>query len=74
MPTTTKKANVMGIMEFGIVRNNIYDLTIEGISGFGLSSTDVPDPDTPDEEKNYYLKVNLFVRDWVVRSNSGIIL
>ena len=68
------KANVMGIMEFGIVRNNIYDLTIEGISGFGLSSTDVPDPDTPDEEKNYYLKVNLFVRDWVVRSNSGIIL
>ena len=68
------KANVMGIMEFGIVRNNIYDLTIEGISGFGLSSTDVPDPDTPDEEMNYYLKVNLFVRDWVVRSNSGIIL
>lgn len=68
------KASVMGVMEFGIVRNNIYDVTVEGINGFGLSGTDKPDPTIPDEEDSYFMKVNLFVRDWVVRSNSGIIL
>ena len=68
------KASVMGVMEFGIVRNNIYDITVEGINGFGLSGTDKPDPTIPDEEDSYFMKVNLFVRDWVVRSNSGIIL
>ena len=68
------KANEMGIMEFAIVRNNIYDLTVESISGFGLSGTDKPDPTTPIEEDSFFMKVNLFVRNWVVRSNSGIIL
>lgn len=67
-------ANEMGIMEFGIVRNNIYDLTVTGISGFGISGTDKPDPEQPVEKDNFYLKVNLYVRNWVVRSNSGIIL
>lgn len=67
-------ANEMGIMEYGIVRNNIYDLTVTGISGFGISGTDKPDPEQPVEKDNFYLKVNLYVRNWVVRSNSGIIL
>lgn len=67
-------ANEMGIMEFGIVRNNIYDLTVTGISGFGISGTDEPDPEQPVEKDDFYLKVNLYVRNWVVRSNSGIIL
>lgn len=67
-------ANEMGIMEFGIVRNNIYDLTVTGISGFGISGTDKPDPEQPVEKDNFYLQVNLYVRNWVVRSNSGIIL
>lgn len=67
-------ANEMGIMEFGIVRNNIYDLTVTGISGFGISGTDKPDPEQPVEKDKFYLQVNLYVRNWVVRSNSGIIL
>lgn len=67
-------ANEMGIMEFGIVRNNIYDLTVTGISGFGISGTDKPDPEQPVEKDDFYLKVNLYVRNWVVRSNGGIIL
>ena len=64
----------MGIMEFGIVRNNIYDLTVSKISGFGFAGSDRPDPEKPNEDDEIFFKVNLFVRDWVIRSNSGIIL
>ena len=65
---------VMGIMEFGIVRNNIYDLTVSEISGFGFAAGEKPNPDDPNESNEIFFKVNLFVRDWVIRSNSGIIL
>ena len=65
---------VMGIMEFGIVRNNIYDLTVSEISGFGFAAGEKPNPDDPNESNEIFFKVNLFVHDWVIRSNSGIIL
>lgn len=70
------KADEMGIMEFGIVRNNIYDLTVSGFSGlgFGKSPSDVPDPEIPDESSELCLKVTLYVKDWVLRTNSGILL
>ena len=64
----------IGVMEFGIVRNNIYDMTVTGISGLGYSSVDVTDPDNPDEDESLKIQVNLYVKDWVVRSNDGIIL
>ena len=65
---------VMGIMEFGIVRNNIYDLTVSEISGFGFAAGEKPNPNDPNENNEIFFKVNLYVRDWVIRSNSGIIL
>lgn len=61
-------------MEFGIVRNNIYDMTVEGISGLGYSEVDVTDPKEPDIDEKLKIQVNLYVKNWVVRSNSGIIL
>ncbi|WP_455634292.1 Mfa1 family fimbria major subunit [Parabacteroides sp.] len=64
----------MGIMEFGIVRNNIYDMTVEGFNGLGLSGVDKPNPGNPDEEDKHYFNVNIKVKNWVVRKNSGIIL
>lgn len=64
----------MGIMEFAIVRNNIYDLAVSSISGLGLSDIDKPKPGDKDEDDKLYLNVRILVKNWVVRSNSGIIL
>lgn len=64
----------VGVMEFGIVRNNIYDMDVTGISGLGYSEVDVTDPENPDEDTSLKIQVNLYVKNWVVRSNSGIIL
>lgn len=64
----------MGIMEFAIVRNNIYDLAVSSISGLGLSDIDKPKPGDKDEDDKLYLNVRILVKNWVVRSNSGIVL
>lgn len=68
------KPTEMGIMEFGIVRNNIYDMVVTDISGLGLSGTDEPDPDKDDETKEYRFNVIIYVKDWVIRDNGDIIL
>lgn len=64
----------MGVMEFAIVRNNIYDLKVTGISGYGYSGIEKPEPGTDDETKKFYFNVEIFVKNWVVRSNDNIIL
>lgn len=63
---------LMGIMEFGIVRNNIYDLTVTGINGFG--SVDIPDVDEDDEHTKLGIRVVLYVKDWTLRKNDNIYL
>lgn len=66
---------LMGVMEFAIVRNNIYELQVAGMDGLGFSGTEnVPDPENPDEDSSAKIRVVLYVKNWVVRSNSGIIL
>lgn len=62
-----------GVMEYAIVRNNLYDISVSAIKGLGLSETDVPTPE-PIENDEAMIQVVLYVKDWVVRSNSGIIL
>lgn len=67
----------MGVMEFAIVRNNVYQLSVTGIRDLGDPLPFTPgkdDPDTPDKTKDVYIVIKLYVRNWVVRSNSGIIL
>ena len=72
----------MGIMEFAVVRNNVYKLCVEAISKFGHPTpptdpthpTD-PDPDPvkpddPDESVNYYFTVTVKVLPWTVRINN----
>ena len=66
----------MGVMEFAVVRNNVYKLCVDNIVRFGHptpGSTD-PDPDPelpqePDESVNYYFTVTVKVLPWVVRVN-----
>lgn len=60
---------VMGIMEFGIVRNNIYKLSVSAIKNFGpLELT----PGAPDENIKNYIEVEVFVKPWVLRYNENI--
>lgn len=72
---------VMGKMEFAVVRNNVYKLCVDGINKFGHPTPptdpenpenpdpDPVDPDDPDESVNYYFNVTVKVLPWVVRVN-----
>lgn len=60
----------MGIMEFAIMRNNIYSLAVESISEIGVSSLEPFKPDTNDEEPKTYIKVQAKILPWIVRFNN----
>lgn len=71
---------VMGPMEFAVVRNNVYKLSVTEINRFGHPynpdpenpdpDPDPEDPDDPDEELKYYFRVAVKVLPWVVRLNA----
>ena len=63
---------VMGVMEFAVVRNNLYRLLITSISELGNSTPEV-NPDTPDEGETS-IKALINVKPWVVRDQTNIIL
>lgn len=65
----------MGPMEFAVVRNNVYKLSVTGVNKFGHPTNpgDDPDPENPedpDEEDDVYFKVAVEVLPWVVRINN----
>ena len=74
----------MGIMEFAVVRNNVYKLAVDKIKRFGHPTPPDPsnpdpdpepdpdpvDPDDPDESVNYYFNVTVKVLPWTVRINN----
>lgn len=69
--------STMGVMEFAIVRNNVYQLQVSGIKDLGDPLPFTPgkdDPNNPDKNTEIYIVIKLYVRNWVVRSNGGIIL
>ena len=59
----------MGTMEFAIVRNNLYSMTVVSVGdlGFGGNGKIVPDVDIPDEGESK-LKVILNVKKWIQRN------
>lgn len=61
----------MGIMEFAIVRNNVYKLSVSKVNDLG-DPTDEIDPENPDETSKMYLSVKVSILPWVVRKNEGI--
>ena len=66
------KPTVMGVMEFGIVRNNLYRLRITNVADLGQPDLHI-DPDTPDEGEAL-IKVILNVKPWIVRDLTDIVL
>jgi len=66
------KPTEMGVMEFAIVRNNLYRMLITGVSDLGDEGPEII-PDTPDEGDTY-LKVVLNVKPWIVRDLTDIVL
>lgn len=66
---------LLGRMEFGVVRNNVYYLNVKSILTIGEpwvpGGPEDPDPDPdPDEDEDAYLLVNIEVLPWVVRTNN----
>ncbi len=68
-------SGVMGPMEFGVVRNNVYKLAVTKIRRLGHPRVPENDPDPvepgdPDEEGNVYFDVQSETLPWVVRLNN----
>lgn len=73
---TTKVINKDGTEKteplYGVVRNHIYDLTLNSIKGLGVPVYDPEKPiipDTPDT-KTYFLDANVTVLSWRVKSQT----
>ncbi|MDY6005084.1 MAG: Mfa1 family fimbria major subunit [Parabacteroides sp.] len=65
----------MGVMEFAIVRNNIYRLLVSGINDLGSGSPEVVPGQ--DDEYGVKLEISFCVLPWIVRNqggNAGVIL
>lgn len=65
----------MGVMEFAVVRNNVYKLAVTSIAKYGHPTDENGDPDPvdpkdPDESQNYYFEVAVKVLPWTVRINN----
>lgn len=60
--------NSMGIMEFAIMRNNIYSLVISKINDIGDPFID-PNPGTEDETSQAYMTIQAEILPWIVRYN-----
>lgn len=71
----------MGVMEYAIVRNNSYDVTVSNILAPGqsrLADDDYGYPNDADAKKDVemdevYFQVKLTIRPWVVRSQSAVL-
>lgn len=64
----------MGPMEYAVVRNNVYKLSIDKIKKIGHPDDpsldpEPEDPSDPNESINYYFNVTAKVLPWVVREN-----
>lgn len=50
--------------EFGVVRNSVYDITVNKINNPGYPIIPDPDPSAPDEEEDRYLSIKIEVNPW----------
>ena len=57
-----------GVMEYAIMRNNIYSLSVTNITDIGDPFVD-PTPNVPNESDKAYMSVNVTMEPWIVRYN-----
>lgn len=50
--------------EFGVVRNSVYDITVSKIENPGYPVIPDPEPNTPDEELDRYLSIQIETNPW----------
>lgn len=63
------KPSVMGVDEFGVVRNNVYKLKVTSCGTFGEPGAPTK-PNDPNEQENAYFTVSCYVLPWTVRVNN----
>lgn len=62
-----KNQNWLG--RYGVLRNNLYDLTINTISGPGYPNVPEVKPTDPDDEDTKYISVSVKILDWAKHSD-----
>lgn len=61
--------------QYGVVRNHIYNINIQGISGIGTGINDPKDPIIPNvSEMTYFVKTKLLVQRWRLVPQQNVIL
>lgn len=69
-PTTNQAENWLG--RYGVLRNNWYDITVQGVKGLG--SATVPElTGTTDDELDSYIAVQINVLSWAKRTQGAIL-
>lgn len=61
--------------QYGIVRNHMYNINVNGISGIGTGLSDPKDPIViPVENKEYHVKTNIRVQKWRIVPHQNVIV
>ncbi len=72
---SNNNATDAGIMEFGIVRNNIYKLKVNSFSGLGKPLPYIPTTDKPDTlDEESFVQIFVTVKPWKVIVHPEIVL
>jgi len=61
----TDDATFLG--RYGVLRNNWYELSVRSISGLGYPDVPEVKPETPDDENDKYINVEVKILDWAMR-------
>lgn len=55
---------------YGVLRNNWYSLSVNKVSNLGYPEVPEVKPETPDDENDQYINVEVKILDWAMRSQS----
>ena len=69
-PTAHQNENYLG--RYGVLRNNWYDIAVEGVKGLGSAVVPTVTPNTDDELKSY-IAVKINVLSWAKRSQNVVL-
>lgn len=61
-------ANDKYLGRYGVLRNNWYELSVKSISNLGYPEVPEVKPETPDDENDQYINVEVKILDWAKRS------